>query len=69
MIMEGFIVFYDILHYIIFCHETSIVYPFEKQYEDITLSDIYSIEELTDGYTDTETIHEACTEILGTCTS
>lgn len=57
--------FSDILDYIVFCNETSMVYPFATQYEDITLGDIHRIEFLTNGSSDTEIIHYACTVVLG----
>ena len=57
--------FYDIIEYLTFCNETSVIYPFAIPYDLTTLGDIHTIEDLTNGNSDTETIHDSCLSILG----
>lgn len=57
--------FADILDYLVFCYETSAIYPFTVSYENTTLGDIHKIEELCNGNDDTEAIFDACIKVLG----
>lgn len=57
--------FSNIIDYLVFCEETSAIYPFAIPYAETTLGNIHKIECITDGNNDTEAIHAACIVVLG----
>lgn len=58
---------YDVLDFIAFESETSFVYPFAIEFDDITMEMVDGIIELCRGHTeDTDILYEACKKILGT---
>lgn len=57
----------DVIDFITFESETSLVYPFAIRFDDITMEMVDDIVRLCNGHTEyTDILYEACLKILGT---
>ena len=57
---------FDVVNFVAFESETSLVYPFVVDFDDMTFEMVNNIVKGCNGYTsDTDTLYEECEKVLG----
>jgi hypothetical protein len=56
---------WSVIDFIAFESETSLKYPFKKDFDDLNMETIDKIVEICEDLEDTDAIYEACEKVLG----